>query len=410
MKNKIFAGILIGFIFIIIVGILIYFLQSTTLDVIEDAKLNGGTISLLISIHYHEDIHDSEKSRILSLLLLLNPQTNQLGILELPGYTGVYNKKNDQIRPIDYSYTNNGYDAYFQSVKNTLQIPKLQYIFIGKDNFSNFIDLLGGIKIFLLNEEFSVLDNSFSEKDSNIGDIYFDGPGVVKYIQSMENSDSGELLKSTRRKELIIAILSQIQREHEVYANSNKIFTFYNQYIDTSFNKKGLKNILLIIKNYNLEQSYFQRLNGQIRNVSFTHDDATSPENATILFTSNEVGGFANIVNFLENYLMQEYSEKIQDKISITVLNGTVFNGLAKKTSVLYKDAGFKVLFVGNASSNEIETSTIIDRTGNKVNANFAAQIIGVRSIITDITSVDQAGADLTLILGKDFDRGKLNE
>lgn len=403
MKSKVFATIILILIAVLLTGLLLLYWSNTNINTVSETIQKKEIIPLLFSFQYDETINDTTQQHIVSVLVLLHTKTNRIGILELPGNTGINNTETQLIEPIDRMYSLYDYDTYVEALKTHLGVPNLQYIFIEKKDLPHFIDLIGGLQIFLINEEYTILDINTNRLNAGVGDMYFDGVGGVDYIQNMENPNTDELLKSTLRKEFIISLLSQLQLQYDVFNKSKTIINVMRKYIHSSLNKKELTTILLAISSYNLEQMYFQRLAGRVRNV--TLNSGTDEEmKINILFTSNEIGGLSKIVASMTQNLSKEYTDTSSEKITLTILNGTIVNNLARNTKKIYEDAGFQVVFIGNAERNDIETTTIIDRTGNKINANFAATVVGVKSIITDITSVDQAGAELTLILGRDFD------
>ena len=93
----------------------------------------------------------------------------------------------------------------------------------------------------------------------------------------------------------------------------------------------------------------------------------------------------------------------------IEIQNGTTQNGLAKNTGILLQSAGYEVLSVVNADSNDYEKTVIIDHIGNEMEAQSLASFINCSNIITEeIKDDDELEADslvdFTIILGTDFD------
>jgi hypothetical protein len=88
--------------------------------------------------------------------------------------------------------------------------------------------------------------------------------------------------------------------------------------------------------------------------------------------------------------------------IRLEILNGTDVSGLATRTAELYRSYGFDVVAVGNAQSNEVEQTLVVDRVGSEVFARRTADI--VRAPTVESEPDPQAAVDVTVILGKDFD------
>lgn len=389
---------------------MVYFIRITQSDIFEVSSDSENALKVLLSFDYTEfnDDVDSDmskdKTRVMSMILLMNMKTQSLGVLELPAYSGVYNKESRLVLPIDMVYRDNGFKDYASYVASVFKIPNLHYIHIEEDKISNFIDLLGGLKIFLIGEEYS-FGTSASE---SLGDTFFDGEDTRNYINNIENDVlNEEITKSSKRKELIIAIIKQIQNQHVEYTTSQKMIGYVYKQVDTSLKKSELNNLFLSLVNFDLDKAYFQRISGELRQIDLQQQEGVD-EKVTILFTSSEVGGVANILKTVEEKLAVDKRTNIDNKVTITILNGTNITGLASKARNLYEKEGFNVISIGNADNANIDVSTLIDRVGDKVKTNLVAKVIGVKSVITDITSVDEAGADITIILGKDFDGEKI--
>lgn len=404
MKKKIVAYSLLSIIVLVVIGIIVVTLQLTSYNIFTEAETNNKAVKILLSLDYSDFSKDnaetqSEKTRVVSVLLILNPKTNRIGVLELPAYTGSYDEETKSILPLDNIFQKKGYNAYVKVVAQVLNIQTLEYIHITEDNMPKIIDIIGGINIFLSDDE-----NNISEQ-IDIGATYFDGLYINEYINETENNIlNEEILKSSKRKELIIALLTQIKKEHKKLLVSKKINRKLYSYFDTSLSAQSIKNIFVSLESYNLDTMFFQRIDGEMRSVDI--DSST----ITILFTHSEVGGISNVLQSLETKLAFKNNIESEGEITLTILNGTNTRGLAKETQIIYETAGFNVISIGNAKDAPVERTVLIDRVGNKNKANVVAKVIDLRSIITDITSVDDAGSEFTLILGNDYNEIIKNE
>ena len=420
IKKKASAHIILSLIIASLLVLVTYFAISIRSDDVFDTRTNNGVIPILLSFEYDDTNTDTsiDVSHIFSVVLLVNPSNKRVGILEFPSYIGVYDDDTKVVVPIDYYFMTSGFSAYIRKVKALLKVQDLQYMYIDNNSMANFVDLLGGLDIFLIDDAIQLSANIGDgvSINTNVGIQPLDGVLSKKLLSVIENSKDEELLKSAKRKEFILAILRQLQQETDAYVHSKQMLTILNNQINTSFSTKSLQKIIMLLADYNFEQVYFQRISGRLQSIDLSTLEKDNIKfydylaNTKILFTSLEIGNLSNVYASLRDKVLQEQSDKITDKITISIFNGTVFNGLARNTKALYEAAGFEVVSVDNAASNDVENTTIIDRIGNIIQANFAAQIIGVKSVITDITSIDKAGADLTLILGKDFDGKRYNK
>lgn len=103
-----------------------------------------------------------------------------------------------------------------------------------------------------------------------------------------------------------------------------------------------------------------------------------------------------------KNYNDKEAASAI---IQIEVLNGCGVDGIAAKFTDYLRQRDFDVVQVGNYASSNIEESMIIDRIGNKANAEKLAETLGLnkQNIIQQLNK--DYFLDLTLVIGKDYNK-----
>jgi hypothetical protein len=93
--------------------------------------------------------------------------------------------------------------------------------------------------------------------------------------------------------------------------------------------------------------------------------------------------------------------------VQLEVLNGCGVTGIADKFTTYLRRNNFDVVQVGNYSSFDIDNTIVVDRTGNKANAEKVAEALGVetKNIIQQINN--DYFLDVSLIIGRDFNRLK---
>ena len=91
--------------------------------------------------------------------------------------------------------------------------------------------------------------------------------------------------------------------------------------------------------------------------------------------------------------------------IQLEVLNGCGVSGAADKITDCLRKNHVDVVQTGNYMSFEIEKSLVIDRTGNKANAEKVADILGIehKNIIQQIN--EDYFLDVSLVIGKDYNQ-----
>lgn len=123
-----------------------------------------------------------------------------------------------------------------------------------------------------------------------------------------------------------------------------------------------------------------------------------------IIFLSYSLLTKISALTFSENETENNKTSKI---IQVEVLNGCGITGVAEKFTNYLRGENFDVVQVGNYNSFDINNTLIVDRTGNKSNAVKVAEAMGVdsKNIIQQINN--DYFLDVSLIIGKDFNRLK---
>jgi hypothetical protein len=91
--------------------------------------------------------------------------------------------------------------------------------------------------------------------------------------------------------------------------------------------------------------------------------------------------------------------------IQVEVLNGCGVDGVAAKFTDYLRRNSFDVVQVGNYTSSNIDETMVIDRIGNRANAEKLAEVLGIekRNIIQQLNK--DYFLDATLVIGKDYNK-----
>lgn len=89
--------------------------------------------------------------------------------------------------------------------------------------------------------------------------------------------------------------------------------------------------------------------------------------------------------------------------IQVEVLNGCGVIGIADKVTSYMRRNNFDVVQVGNYISYEMDKSLVIDRAGNKANAEKVAEALGIdkKNIVQQINS--DYFLDCSIVIGRDY-------
>jgi hypothetical protein len=98
---------------------------------------------------------------------------------------------------------------------------------------------------------------------------------------------------------------------------------------------------------------------------------------------------------------------KASPVIQVEVLNGCGASGVAEKFTDYLRKEKFDVVQIGNYISFDIDQSLVIDRTGNKANAEKVAAALGIDGKNVIMQKNDDSFLDVSVVIGKDYKKLK---
>ena len=129
--------------------------------------------------------------------------------------------------------------------------------------------------------------------------------------------------------------------------------------------------------------------------------------NITILILSVVVLylGYSILINLkvFESQPQNEILEKHTQIIQVEVLNGCGVDDIADKFTDSLREKNFDVVNTANYRTFEINKSIVIDRSGNMMNAEYLADVIGLDKKRVIQQKNKNYFLDVTLIVGKDY-------
>lgn len=90
-----------------------------------------------------------------------------------------------------------------------------------------------------------------------------------------------------------------------------------------------------------------------------------------------------------------------KERVRVEVLNAAGVSGLARDGTERLREAGFDVVFYGNASGFGPDTSWVLDRVGRPEGAERVAEALGIEHVRTAVDST--LYVDVSVILGRDW-------
>ena len=89
--------------------------------------------------------------------------------------------------------------------------------------------------------------------------------------------------------------------------------------------------------------------------------------------------------------------------IQVEVLNGCGVSGVAEKFTDFLRKEKFDVVQMGNYISFDIDKSLVIDRTGNRTNAEKVAEVLGIDHKNVIMQKNEDSFLDVSVVIGKDY-------
>ena len=94
---------------------------------------------------------------------------------------------------------------------------------------------------------------------------------------------------------------------------------------------------------------------------------------------------------------------KHKKNMQIEVVNGCGVDGVADRFTDYLRKKNFDVVYTGNYRSFNIDNSIVIDRTGDIINAEYLAEVIGIDNKQVIQQKNKNYFLDVSLIIGKDY-------
>ena len=130
--------------------------------------------------------------------------------------------------------------------------------------------------------------------------------------------------------------------------------------------------------------------------------------NVTIFFLSVIViyltySIFANLHSRPVKEIEADRTQVPSEIIQVEVLNGCGVSGLADRFTDYLRNDNVDVVSSGNYISFDVDKTMIIDRTGNKPNAQRIAEILGVPASSVITQKNENYFLDVSIVIGRDY-------
>ncbi|MDR3200286.1 MAG: LCP family protein [Spirochaetales bacterium] len=334
----------------------------------------------------------SGEALLFSEIFLYHPRTSKGAIIDIPGNVGTLIESLNRMDRIGAVFQPEDTQAFRTLVENFVGFPIPFYCMFSLDEIERFVDILGGVEVFIANS--METDSQGNRVLLPSGNVMLDG-GKARLFLSFLDPEETELDKIGRIQKFVQAMLKKMG-ESAAFLSNEALTPFLRSSLKTNLDNSAFQALCREIVKLDSDRIIFQRVLGAARTV----------DNQQLLFPHLEGQLFRDSLRQINANLASMDSRGLSEiAVSVEIQNGTQTTGLARRTREVFQSFGFDVVSFSNAENQDVEKTLVIDRRGNPDTASRAAGIIRCSNIITEIPGASSvAAADVTVLLGKDFD------
>jgi len=398
MKTKIDASaFLLILIVLLLTGGVVFAASYLRSDPILESLEEDRVINTLFVIENNE-------KPLCSYVLMYYPATKRAAIFDIPGSLGLIIQRINRVDRIDRVYDPRRIAPYTDELEKLLGIDIPFSIVITLENLGKITDLIEGVELFIPSPVDEFLDGHSMEYIMfPSGITYLDGDKARVYITYELPEESSEMAVY-RRQRFFVGLLKRLGAQNSLFKNS-QIAGLFHSFLKTGINARAQNALFEKFAGIDTDRINIQSVSGNVREVS----------GQQLIFPHWDGNLIKEIVRQTLSSLVQPSNETIGDRIfTVEILNGTTVNGLAGRTAELFGGFGYDVISIGNADRDDYENTVIINRTGLQDMVLAFGEVIRCTNVRTDAPVPDDEGiefniqnlnyqADLTLIIGKDF-------
>jgi anionic cell wall polymer biosynthesis LytR-Cps2A-Psr (LCP) family protein len=368
----------------VVTTIALLYLQLRT-DEVSSVVAEGATVRTLLVAH-----EDNEP--FFTFMLFQNTETGRTAILDIPESIGGVLRPLGRVDQITALFDAEEPSTYRDQIEALTGVETTLMLVFTREELADFIDLLGGIEMFIIND-YRPADRA--DPVVPAGNVRLDGYTAIEYLTTVDEIET-DLERVGRRQSFVQAMLREIVREADFLQHPD-VVALYRSFVETDADRRAVPSLFAALAETDPERLVRRRVQGTVRQV-----DVGGVQRA-LLFPHFEGQWLKQSVQQVEATLATlEEDTTEQLSVSIEILNGTATSGLARRTSDLYDNFGFEVRRFGNAGDGLVEHTMVVDRRGFGNLAERVAEVIGAQRIVSEV--VPDSDVDVTLILGRDFD------
>lgn len=334
---------------------------------------------------------DEDSNYLFGQVLVYNSETQKSFFIDLPAETAYEEKNSTKISWLSNLYKQDKAEAFLTRIGTLLGETVDFYVILNKKQLSQTVDILSGVPLFI-NESVEVKREGQLPLLIPSGLIILDGEKSNDYLSYFAplpyHEERQDFLQSYFNQWFIYKEFLQEKEVSRIFFNFLKSNIYSPIFLDFLLDKWVSP----------LDSNLAFYIKGPIQKIV--------EENIEIIFPTSLSG---------ENLLREQMRRGLRyindynrlDDISVEVLNSTGKVGLAKKVAEFLEYQGYKIIRVGNADKMG-ERTTLINNKGNLSKVRIFSDLFRIDNIKNIIN--EENPADITIILGSDFDENTIYE
>ncbi|MBR5965822.1 MAG: LCP family protein [Treponema sp.] len=384
-KGMIFLFLIVAIFLSLIVSFYVY-LRA---DSVKDKLKTDPIIKALLLIEDGSNV-------VFTDVFLAYAESGKGALITIPENTGAIYESLGRVDRIDAVFKEKGIDAYRREIEKLLDLELSYTIEIKLEDFERLADLLGGLGVFIPQPvdargpggEIWLLPS---------GAVRLFGSKVSTYMTySLETEDEDSVQE--RRQSMLVALLAALRKNRNIIFQREN-FKHFSSCFASNLNQKDFAELLELITRIDYERITQLEVTGLNQSV----------DGNVLLYPFRNGDFIKEVARRTVSSIIQASGSGGDRTYVLEIQNGTKVQGLARNTQILLQGAGFEVLNVSNAPSNEYEQTEIVDLIGNKEAAKSLGDFIRCSKITeakvaAEGENVETPNFDFILILGRDFD------
>jgi anionic cell wall polymer biosynthesis LytR-Cps2A-Psr (LCP) family protein len=384
-KGMIFLVLIVAIFLSLIVSFYVY-LRA---DSVKDKFKTDPIIKALILIEDGPNV-------VFTDVFLAYAESGKGALITIPENTGAIYESLGRVDRIDAVFKEKGVDAYKREVENLLDLDLSYTIEIQLSDFERLADLLGGLGVFI--------PQPVDARGPN-GEIWLLPSGAVRLFGSkvttymtynLESEDDDSV--QDRRQSMLVALLAALRKNRNVIFQRENFKQFLPCF-SSNLSQKDFAELLEIVTRIDYERVTQLEVTGLNQSV----------DGKILLYPFRNGDFIKEVAKRTVSSIIQASGSGGDRTYVLEIQNGTKVQGLARNTQILLQGAGFEVLNVSNAPSNDYEQTEIVDLIGNRDAAKSLGDFIRCSKITearvaAEGENVETPNFDFILILGRDFD------